>query len=180
MEQDFAGRTALITGGTRGIGLGIAAELVARGANVVVTARKPDELDAAVAELDPDGTGRAMAVRGSADDEAHQAEALNFIKWFEQADTQRMWAAAGGVPARTDALQSSEFLNAAPWNKVYADSVPYLRDFWNVPEYAQLLDIQTSNVNAALAGEVDSSVDVERVVTLSLRKTRADLQAPAQ
>jgi len=88
-------------------------------------------------------------------DEAHQAEALNFIKWFEQADTQRMWAAAGGVPARTDALQSSEFLNAAPWNKVYADSVPYLRDFWNVPEYAQLLDIQTSNVNAALAGAKD-------------------------
>ena len=76
MQQDFAGRTALITGGTRGIGLGIAAELVARGANVVVTARKPDELDAAVAELDPDSTGRAMAVRGSADDEAHQADAV--------------------------------------------------------------------------------------------------------
>ena len=35
-------------------------------------------------------------------------------------------------------------------------------------------------VLTALAGEVDSSVDVERVVTLSLRKTRADLQAPVQ
>jgi serine/threonine-protein kinase RsbW len=35
-------------------------------------------------------------------------------------------------------------------------------------------------VLTALAGEVDSSVDLERVVTLSLRKTRADLQAPAQ
>lgn len=76
MQQDFTGRTALITGGTRGIGLGIATELVARGANVVITARKPDELDAAVAELDPDGTGRALAVRGSADDDAHQADAV--------------------------------------------------------------------------------------------------------
>lgn len=76
MQQDFDGRTALITGGTRGIGLGIAAELVARGANVVITARKPDELEAAVTELDPDGTGRALAVRGSADDEAHQADAV--------------------------------------------------------------------------------------------------------
>ena len=74
--QDFAGRTALITGGTRGIGLGIAQELVDRGANVVITARKPDELEAAVAQLDPDGTGRAVSVRGSADDEAHQAEAV--------------------------------------------------------------------------------------------------------
>jgi NAD(P)-dependent dehydrogenase (short-subunit alcohol dehydrogenase family) len=74
--QDFTGRTALVTGGTRGIGLGIAQELADLGANVVVTARKPDELDAAVAQLDPDGTGRALAVRGSADDEAHQADAV--------------------------------------------------------------------------------------------------------
>jgi serine/threonine-protein kinase RsbW len=35
-------------------------------------------------------------------------------------------------------------------------------------------------VLTALAGEVDSYVDVERVVTLSLRKTRSDLQAPVQ
>ena len=35
-------------------------------------------------------------------------------------------------------------------------------------------------VLTALAGEVDSSVDVEKVVTLTLRKTRADLEAPAQ
>ncbi len=76
MEQDFAGRTVLVTGGTRGIGLGIAQELVDRGANAVITARKPDELDAAVAQLDPDGTGRALAVRGSADDEQHQADAV--------------------------------------------------------------------------------------------------------
>ena len=34
-----------------------------------------------------------------------QAEALNFMKWFEQADIQKKWAAAGGVPSRTDALR---------------------------------------------------------------------------
>lgn len=76
MPQDFSGRTALVTGGTRGIGLGIAQELVDRGANVVVTARKPDELEAAVRQLDPEGAGRAHAVRGSADDEQHQQDAV--------------------------------------------------------------------------------------------------------
>ncbi len=76
LVQDFAGQTALVTGGTRGIGLGIAQELVDRGASVVVTARKADELAAAVAQLDPEGTGRAMSVQGSADDEAHQADAV--------------------------------------------------------------------------------------------------------
>jgi NAD(P)-dependent dehydrogenase (short-subunit alcohol dehydrogenase family) len=73
MDQDFAGRTALVTGGTRGIGLGIAQELVARGASVVVTARKPEELETVVAQL---GEDRAVAARGSADDEAHQAAAV--------------------------------------------------------------------------------------------------------
>lgn len=74
--MDFAGRAALVTGATRGIGFGIAAELVSRGASVCITARKPDELDAAVAALDPDSTGRAIAARGSADDVEHQQAAV--------------------------------------------------------------------------------------------------------
>ncbi len=76
MDQDFAGRVALLTGATRGIGLGIAQELVNRGASVVITARKPNDLEQAVAELDPDGTGRAVSSRGSADDQEHQAAAV--------------------------------------------------------------------------------------------------------
>jgi multiple sugar transport system substrate-binding protein len=56
------------------------------------------------------------------------------------------------VPSRTDALASPEFLNAGPFNKVYADSVPRMRDMWNVPEYARLVDIENTNVNAALNG----------------------------
>src|SRR3954463_6347040 len=73
MAKDFEGHVALITGGTRGIGLGIAQELVDRGARVVVTARKQEELDKVVAEL---GDDVAAAARGSADDEAHQAAAV--------------------------------------------------------------------------------------------------------
>ena len=44
--------------------------------------------------------------------EEQQAEALNFMKWFEQPEIQKKWAAAGGVPSRTDALESPEFLDA--------------------------------------------------------------------
>jgi NAD(P)-dependent dehydrogenase (short-subunit alcohol dehydrogenase family) len=74
--EDFKGKVGLVTGGTRGIGLGIAEEIVARGGSVCVTARKPDELEQAVATLDPDGRGVAMYQRGSADDEAHQQAAV--------------------------------------------------------------------------------------------------------
>ena len=75
--DDFNGRVALITGGTRGIGFGIASELVARGASVCITARKEDELAEAVKSLDPDETGRAIGARGSADDEQHQQAAID-------------------------------------------------------------------------------------------------------
>ena len=85
----------------------------------------------------------------------HQAEALNFMKWFLQEDTQKKWAAAGGVPSRTDALESPEFLEAGPFNQVYADSVSRMRDMWNVPEYARLVDIENTSVNAALNGAMD-------------------------
>lgn len=98
--------------------------------------------------------GMGMHVSAYADD-PQVAEALNFMRWFEQADIQKLWAANGGVPARTDALESPEFLEAGPFNQVYADSVPRLRDMWNVPEYAQLVDIENTNVNAALNGAKD-------------------------
>jgi len=74
---DFSGKAALVTGGTRGIGFGIAQEIVARGGSVCITARKPEELDEAVKTLDPDGAGRAIAARGSADDEEHQQAAID-------------------------------------------------------------------------------------------------------
>jgi len=70
----FDGKTAIVTGASRGIGLAIAQRLVAEGARVCVTARKKDALDAVVAELG--GPERAIAVAGRADDVEHQVEAI--------------------------------------------------------------------------------------------------------
>jgi NAD(P)-dependent dehydrogenase (short-subunit alcohol dehydrogenase family) len=67
-------RVAIVTGASRGIGLGIAAELVQQGARVCVTARGREALDAAVAELG--GPDVAIAVAGKADDAGHQEEAV--------------------------------------------------------------------------------------------------------
>ncbi len=48
---DLTGRTALVTGGSRGLGLTMAEALGEFGARVIVTARKQGELDQAVAHL---------------------------------------------------------------------------------------------------------------------------------
>lgn len=67
---DLTGRTALVTGASRGIGYAIAAELLSRGASVTVTARKPDALEAAAASLAADhaggDTGRVLAIAANA------------------------------------------------------------------------------------------------------------------
>jgi NAD(P)-dependent dehydrogenase (short-subunit alcohol dehydrogenase family) len=83
--ESLKDRVAIVTGASRGIGLGIAAELVRRGAKVCVTARRPESLAEAVAGLgEPDVV---IGVAGKADDADHQAEAVaRTIEAFGQLD----------------------------------------------------------------------------------------------
>lgn len=73
-NRRFAGKVALVTGASRGIGLGIAERLVAEGARVALTARKPEPLEHAVESLG--GPRRAIAIAGKADDLEHQQTAV--------------------------------------------------------------------------------------------------------
>ncbi|MEJ3654687.1 SDR family oxidoreductase [Actinomycetes bacterium KLBMP 9759] len=74
MGARFDGKVAIVTGASRGIGLGIAERLVAEGAKVVITARKPDPLAEAVAALG--GPEHAIGIAGRGDDVEHQRDAV--------------------------------------------------------------------------------------------------------
>lgn len=68
MTDTHVGKVALITGGSRGIGLGIARRLRAEGASVVLVARKAKPLAEAAAQLQHDvaGPGEVMYRAGNA------------------------------------------------------------------------------------------------------------------
>lgn len=72
----FDGRTALITGASRGIGFAIAQRLVDEGARVLITARHEDTLRGAADQLG----ASALWVAGKANDPAHRAEVFEVIR----------------------------------------------------------------------------------------------------
>lgn len=71
----LGGKTALVTGGTRGIGLMIARGLLQAGASVVVSSRKADACEQAVAALSEFGAVRAVPADLSRQDECRRLAA---------------------------------------------------------------------------------------------------------
>jgi NAD(P)-dependent dehydrogenase (short-subunit alcohol dehydrogenase family) len=70
MSLDLSGRTAIITGASRGIGLAIAHQLADAGANVVLTARKQESADAAASQIG--GNALGVAAHAVEDDAAQR------------------------------------------------------------------------------------------------------------
>ncbi|MGA9768628.1 MAG: 3-oxoacyl-[acyl-carrier-protein] reductase [Blastocatellia bacterium] len=78
--SEFDGRSAIITGGSRGIGRAIVKELAARGASVAFTFSRNQELaDALVAEIQNAG-GRARAFQGDVADGKSAEEMVRAVK----------------------------------------------------------------------------------------------------
>jgi NAD(P)-dependent dehydrogenase (short-subunit alcohol dehydrogenase family) len=104
-EFDMSGKVALVTGASSGFGVHFAKIMAARGAKVVVAARRVERLEALVAEIKADG-GEAVAVAMDVTDSA------SIIAAFDQAEaafgTVTMLANNAGVADVRSALKIGE------------------------------------------------------------------------
>ncbi len=76
MDLGLAGKRAIITGATKGIGRAIAETLLAEGASVAICARTAADVDQAVADLSKLGSGKVV---GSAVDAGNAGEFTAFV-----------------------------------------------------------------------------------------------------
>lgn len=84
---------------------------------------------------------------------ARQEMAKKFIAWFLQTDIQKKWITKpAGFTANTEVLESEDFRKATDYNAPFAESLNYLRDFWNVPVYNELLASAQRCIGEALDG----------------------------
>jgi multiple sugar transport system substrate-binding protein len=82
--------------------------------------------------------GQGTSINSYIDDK-RKAAAFEFIKWFASDAIQQKWAEVGGYTCNKAALASDAFLNGTPYNKSFAETMGFVKDFYNIPEYGLLL-----------------------------------------
>jgi multiple sugar transport system substrate-binding protein len=81
-----------------------------------------------------------------------QKASLDFIKWFAQDTVQQAWADLGGYTCNAAVLKGDKFLKTTPFNPAFAETMTFVKDFWNIPEYAQLLTVTQSELHKFVIG----------------------------
>jgi hypothetical protein len=93
-------------------------------------------------------------------DELFQEEAFKFLEWFVKDETQKKWAELGGYTCSAAVLQSDEFRKATPFNEAFYQTMFMVKDFWAVPEYAELLTAINNRAYPFIVGGEGTAKDV--------------------
>jgi multiple sugar transport system substrate-binding protein len=101
----------------------------------------------------------------------NQEESFKFLEWFIKEETQQRWAELGGYTAHAATLESEEFRNATPYNEAFFQTMFMVKDFWAVPEYAELLTAANERIYPYIVGGEGTAKEVLDALTADWEET---------
>ncbi|HEV7192951.1 MAG TPA: SDR family oxidoreductase [Jatrophihabitantaceae bacterium] len=168
MDLGLAGRRAIVTGGSKGIGRAVATELVAEGAQVAICARHADELEDAAASIGGAVFAQVADVTDVESIEAFTAAAVQHMGGLDVLVNNAGGANPGSFETLTDeAWQRDLDVKLFSQIRCFRAALPHLR---------QSPAPRVVNINAVYAKNPDPaffSTTVNRAACLNLNKALA-------
>jgi multiple sugar transport system substrate-binding protein len=100
-------------------------------------------------------------------------EALDFCKWWLSKDAQIAFAKAGGQSALKSVYTDPSYVTFRPWNRTWAESLDWQKDFWHIPEFFELLTQQQEEFTKAVSGQQDAKTTLDNIASFQ-EKTLKD------
>jgi multiple sugar transport system substrate-binding protein len=107
--------------------------------------------------------GQGMSIISYISPERQEAS-KDFIRWFAQEEVQAEWAALGGYTCNKNVLQTDAFLNATPFNPAFATTMTFVKDFWNIPIYGELLEITQRELSSYIVEGVGTAEEAMNAI----------------
>src|SRR6516225_4007072 len=177
MEIRLSGRTAIVTGGSKGIGFAIATRFAASGADVAIIARGREALDQAAGAIRSAGSGRVLAVCGDvavpADIARLHDEAMRAFGRIDIVVNNAGTSRTGAFEEITDAIWREDFDQ-----KLFA-AIRLIRLVWpQMKERRWGRVINVLNVGAKAPRPRSAPTSVTRAAGMALTKVLAGEGAP--
>lgn len=84
----------------------------------------------------------------------HEDACKKFIKWWLKKETQWKFAKGGQITPDKRIVNDKKFLELAPINHVVQESLPTLKDVWEIPQYNEMGEYLSVKMNRADLGKV--------------------------
>ena len=179
MDLELQGKTAIVTGGSRGIGKAIARELAREGVSVVIVARTAEPLEATARELAAETGRRIVPIPAdTGDDESVKAMVRQAADALGHLDI--LVNAAARVGGSTPEPKLADVTDTAFWGDMNVKVMGYLRCAREVAPYMREQRwgriVNISGLAARSAGSILAST--RNVAVVALTKNLADELAP--
>jgi multiple sugar transport system substrate-binding protein len=96
--------------------------------------------------------GQALSIVSYISPERQEA-CRDFLRWFGQEEVQAKWAELGGYTCNAEVLATDTFLEAMPYNRAFAEGMTMVKDFWNVPPYAEMLEVTQRDLTSYIIAD---------------------------